>query len=492
MDEMHKFSNLYRNWISLLGTLLGVCALVIDLIMIVMDATHDNLSAYFGLVSYLLIPLFVGACGAVVVLGMILTHFRVKRQGAVPRLPVIDLADRRTVIRLAAFSLVGSVLVMGGIVVAYRAYHFTESVDFCGSVCHTVMKPEHTAFGQSPHANTSCAECHIGSGAQWFVKAKISGLYQVYSVLFNKYHRPIETPIQSLRPAKDTCLACHWPSKFFGSALRIWTHYGSDEKNTPWTIKMLLNIGGGNPAYGRIRGIHWHMEGVNTVEYIATDSKRMVIPWVRVSDQSGKVTVYRTEDKKSRITDQQAASLPRRSMDCMDCHNRPAHPFRSPNELVDLAMSEGRLDSTMPSLKAFGVKVVAAPYKTEEEALAAIEQGLRGKYPGDARLDSTIREIQALYSGNFFPEMKVRWNEYPNHIGHKITAGCFRCHDGDHVSESGKRIPKDCNTCHMILAQGADKELAEVSSSGLEFKHPEDVGDEWKTSRCDTCHTGSP
>jgi len=492
MNDMKKFSGLLRNWISLFGILMGACALLGGLMMVVIDLTQKNLSAYFGLVCYMLLPMSAGACAGLVILGMILTHLRRKRQGYIPQLPVIDLGDRGTIIRIAVFSLISSVFIVGGVVVAYRAYHFTESVEFCGAVCHTVMKPEHTAFKQSPHANTSCAECHIGSGAEWFVKAKISGLYQVYSVLFNKYHRPIETPVQSLRPAKDTCLACHWPSKFFGAVMRTWTHFGSDAKNSPWTIKMLLKIGGGDPAKGQIRGIHWHMEGVNTVEYIASDRKRMVIPWIQVTDQSGKVTVYQTEDKKLRITDEQALKLPKRSMDCMDCHNRPAHTYRSPNELLDSAMAAGRLDSDIPSLKAVTAKLLAAPYKTEAEALSAIERELRMKYPGDARLDATVREVQTIYSGNFFPEMKVSWAEYPNHIGHKITAGCFRCHDGEHVSESGKRISKDCDTCHTILAQGPGKELPEFTSSGLEFKHPEDIGDDWKTARCDTCHTGSP
>lgn len=492
MTEKKKFSELLRNWLSLVGLLMGACALLVGLIMVIVDATQKDLSAYFGLVTYLLIPLFAGACGGLVVLGMILTHYRVKRQGVIPKLPVIDLGDRQTVVRLTLFALLGTILVVGGVVVGYRAYHFTESVEFCGTVCHQVMKPEHTAFQHSPHANTSCAECHIGSGAEWFVKAKISGLYQVYSVLFNKYPRPIETPVQNLRPAKDTCLACHWPEKFFGAVLRTWTYFGQDETNSPWTIKMLLHVGGGNPAHGQIRGIHWHMEGVNTVEYIATDPKRMVIPWVKVTDQSGKVTIFQTEDKKLRIPEEQADELPRRSMDCMDCHNRPAHTYRSPNELLDVAMTAGRLDSTIPTLKAVAAKLLSGSYKTEPEALATIDRELRAKYAGDARLEATIKEVQALYSGNFFPEMKVRWDVYPNHIGHKITPGCFRCHDGEHVSDSGRRISKDCNICHTILAQGPGKDLGVFTSSGLEFKHPEDIGDEWQTARCDSCHTGSP
>ena len=492
MSKQEKLGDLLKNWISLAGIVLGAFAFTTGTVLMIIDAARENLSPYFGILIYLLVPGLIAGSGLLVVLGMVWTRRRIQRLGHIPRLPVIDLGNRQTLLRIALFGLLGGVFVVVSAVATYRTYHFTESVQFCGRVCHQVMKPELTALQQSPHAGSSCTECHIGPGAEWFVKAKISGLYQVYAVLFDKYQRPISTPVDNLRPAKETCLACHWPTKFFGAVLRTWTYYGTDEKNSPWTIKMLLNIGGGNPAHGPIQGIHWHMEGVNTVEYIATDQKRLVIPWVRVTDQLGNVTVYRSENGNTRITDEQAATLPTRRMDCIDCHNRPSHQFRSPNELLDMALSAGRIDDSIPSIKAQGAMLLAATYETQDEALNAIDRELRSKYAGDPRVESAIREIQSIYSANFFPEMKVRWDKYPNHVGHRITPGCFRCHDGAHVSDSGKRISKDCKVCHTILAQGPGKKLAEFTSSGLEFQHPEDIGDDWKTEGCDTCHTGSP
>ncbi|MEI7435791.1 MAG: NapC/NirT family cytochrome c [bacterium] len=492
MHEQGKISSLLRNWVSLSGIFLGVCAITTGTVLMIIDAARENLSPYFGIMVYLMVPAFIAGACLLVIIGMLWTRRRMRRHGYVPHLPVIDLGNRRTLLRIAGFGLLGSIFVVVSAVATYRTYHFTESVQFCGGICHQVMNPEYTAFRQSPHAGSSCTECHIGPGAEWFVKAKISGLYQVYSVLFDKYHRPIETPVRDLRPAKETCMACHWPSKFFGAVLRTWTYYGTDAENSPWTIKMLLNIGGGNPAHGTIKGIHWHMEGVNTVEYVATDRQRLVIPWVRVTDQSGKLTIYRSEDKKNRLTDEQAAMLPTRRMDCIDCHNRPSHQFRSPNELLDMALSAGRIDDSMPSIKAQSAKLLAANYETKDQAIAAIDRELRSKYAADPRVEATIKELQSIYSGNFFPEMKVRWDKYPNHVGHRITPGCFRCHDGAHVSDSGKRISKDCQVCHTILAQGPGKKLAEFTSSGLAFQHPGDIGDDWKTERCDSCHTGSP
>ena len=39
----------------------------------------------------------------------------------------------------------------------------------------SVMEPEYTAYQFSPHARVGCVQCHIGSGASYFVKSKLSG-----------------------------------------------------------------------------------------------------------------------------------------------------------------------------------------------------------------------------------------------------------------------------------------------------------------------------
>ncbi len=492
MSKLDKPASLWRNGITMLGWFLGWALGLLGVVLLGLDLAHGHTSSYVGILIYLVMPMVLGGCAVLVGVGLVWAQRRARRGGREFRLPVIDLGDRRTQWRIFWWGLTGALLLSITLLAGYRAYHFTESVAFCGEVCHQVMQPEYTAFKQSPHAGSSCTECHIGPGAEWFVKAKISGMYQVYSVLCNKFSRPIETPVQNLRPAKETCLTCHWPSKLFEPVLRSWTHYASDETNTPWTIQMLVNVGGGNPAHGPIKGIHWHMEGVNTVEYIATDRQRLAIPWVRVTEQSGKVTVYQSEDQQAQLSAAAADKLPKRRMDCMDCHNRPSHQFRSPNELMDQALTSGRLDATLPALRAEGAKLLASAYPTQAAAQSAIETALRARYATDPRLDATIRELQNIYSSNFFPEMKVSWKAYPNHIGHKLSAGCFRCHDGKHVSESGQRITHDCQICHTILAQGPGKLATEYTVAGQEFRHPEDIGDAWKTERCDTCHTGSP
>ena len=130
----------------------------------------------------------------------------------------------------------------------------------------------------SPHARVACAECHIGKGASWYVRSKLSGTYQVYATLADKYPRPIPTPVKNLRPAQETCEECHWPKKFVGNLEHTFYYFLSDETNTPFTVRMLLNVGGGDPTHGPVGGIHWHMNVGNKIEYIATDEARQKIP----------------------------------------------------------------------------------------------------------------------------------------------------------------------------------------------------------------------
>ena len=194
---------------------------------------------------------------------------------------------------------------------SYKAYEFTESGSFCGQLCHTVMSPEYTAYQLSPHARVACAECHVGAGATWFVKSKLSGSRQVFAAVFNTFPRPIPTPVHNLRPAQETCEQCHWPKKFYGGQLKVFTHYANDEKNTMRQVRMMIKTGGGDPATGAPEGIHWHMNIGNKIDYVAADEKRQVIPYIHVEDLQGRVTEYYAKDSTpQQRSDRQGATPP--------------------------------------------------------------------------------------------------------------------------------------------------------------------------------------
>jgi nitrate/TMAO reductase-like tetraheme cytochrome c subunit len=475
--------SLLRNWLSLTGLVIVIGSLFSFFLLFLLDAMATFSNPYVGILTYIVTPGFT-------MMGLVLTiigALRERRQlhGARGLMPmvVIDLTrprDRRVLGFFIGGSLIFLLLSAMG---SYHTYHFTESVQFCGQTCHTVMQPELVTYQHGPHARVSCTECHIGPGATWFVKAKISGTYQLYATAFDKYPRPIPTPIKNLRPAQETCEQCHWPKKFVGNLERTYNYFLGDETNTPFTLSLLMKVGGADPTHGPEGGIHWHMNVKNKVEYVATDVARQKIPWVRIVDPQGVVTEFRTKGFTN-----DPASFTIRAMDCMDCHNRPAHKYQTPNDAVNLAISLGHIDRTLPWIKTNAVYALTRDFKTETEALQGIATHLAERYPNEPRIRPVIDVVQQLYRDNFFPEMKASWKIYPDNIGHKNWPGCFRCHDGNHKTEDGKRTIKanDCNACHTILAQGGGDELLQLSPAGQAFKHP---GGDYDLT-CYDCHNG--
>lgn len=474
----------FRNWVSLAGFITMLASLFAFLLLFTFDLVRPASNPYVGILTYLVAPTFttIGLC--LVVLGVLLRRRSLPPGSPVGRL-VIDLSRKQDRRILGYFGGGGVLFLLITAVGSYHSYQFTESVTFCGQACHTVMEPEMVTYQHSPHARVACVECHIGPGAEWFVKAKLSGLYQVYATAANKYPRPIPTPIENLRPARDTCEHCHWPEKFSGNIVHTRTHYLSDSANTEYSVSLMLRVGGGNPSRDRVGGIHWHI--ANKVDYLPTDHTRQKIPWVRLTDANGVVTEYRTPSFTNQVD---PAAI--RRMDCMDCHNRPAHVYEKPNEAVDLAISRGLIDRSLPSVRSNATMLLTQAYGTVDEALAKIAEGMTSRYPNEPRSQPAIQALHEIYRHNFFPLMKASWRDYPENIGHKDWPGCVRCHDDKHASADGQRVIgfKNCNSCHLILSQGTADQLNQPSLTGQEFNHPLDPYE--PEFMCNDCHTGGP
>ena len=344
----------------------------------------------------------------------------------------------------------------------YRAYHYMESTQFCGQFCHTVMNPEHTAYENSPHSRVSCVECHIGAGADWFVKSKISGARQLLAVAASTYPTPITTPVHGLRPARETCEECHRPELFHGDKLSVTKRFLPDEANTPVHDVLLMKIGSAGDRVQSSHGIHWHVAPENKITYRSTDHTRMVIPEIILTEADGRQTVFRTEDADE-LLNETALEGEMREMDCIDCHNRPSHIYLTPDDALDRKLAEGDIPAELPFIKRQGIELITASYETADQARATITAKLnawyRDKYPELVTakpnlLEAAVQGVVAAYSENVFPAMKVEWGTYTNHISHgpDFDIGCFRCHDDLHESPEGKTISADCNTCHTLLA----------------------------------------
>ncbi|HKK71657.1 MAG TPA: NapC/NirT family cytochrome c [Candidatus Krumholzibacteria bacterium] len=481
--------SLFANPISVVGLWIAGVSFVVTLLLMAIEMTSSSHNPYLGIITFVVLPVFMGLGIVVAIFGALRERRRRARGEDDAHWPVLDLNAARQRRALAWISAAAVVFLGLSAFGSLKAYEYTETNEFCGTVCHTVMEPEYTAYQHSAHSRVPCVDCHIGPGAEWFVRSKISGAYQVYAVAADVYPRPIHTPIKNLRPSQDTCENCHWPQKFFGDTYITRNYYLTDEENSHTRLDLMLRVGGGDGREGPREGIHWHMNIANDIEYVAADERRQKIDWFRVTRLDGSVSTYVREG--SGLPHDEPPEGEVRSMDCIDCHNRPSHRFLPPQVAMNAAMARGEISTDLAGIKGLGVEILEDEYQSKDEALEVIETTLRDEY-ADADhaglVAPAVRAIQEIYRVNYFPQMKTNWKAFPENTGHMWAPGCFRCHNGDHVNEAGESLTRDCNACHVILAEQPPQGDQMMSLVGVDFQHPEDIGELWRDMSCVECH----
>jgi hypothetical protein len=430
---------LTRNPISLTGAAITTASGVLVVTLFTLELFGMHGGAYSGIIAYLILP-------AIFVLGLLLIPIGILRERqqvrraaargeAEPSFPVIDLNLSRTRTRLLIFVLLTALNIVILSTATYKGVEVMESTAFCGQACHSVMQPEFDAYQDSPHSRVKCVSCHIGPGANWFVKSKLSGTWQVVSVNLGLYPRPIPTPVHALRPARETCEQCHWPLKFVGDRLTVYTHYGNDEANTEMKTVLLLRVGG---LLGReSQGIHWHVDPGIEIRY-RSDESRDTIYDVEMTAADGTVKLYTVDDAPEE--NPEAGPDEWRVMDCMDCHNRPSHAFELQEREVDAALAAGRMPRTLPYIRREGVAALQHEYASHDEARAGIASAIEVFY-GESYPELAAQESEAIAeAGRVLGDIYTSFD------------GCFRCHDDLHATEDGEVISQDCETCHTLLA----------------------------------------
>jgi len=471
-----NFGETLKNWtrlLFLLGqnslTLAGAVLTTSSAVTLIAFWVYDVIipgppHPYIGILLFLILP-GVFLIGLILIpTGIVLRRRRLRAGSQLgDSYPQIDLHQPmvRHGLLLVGVATFLNVLIFG--TASFRGVTYMDSTQFCGQTCHTVMTPEFTAYQGSPHAHVECVGCHIGPGAGWFVRSKLSGVRQVFAVTLHTYSRPIQAPVKYLRPARETCEQCHWPQRFTGDKFVVKTTYKEDEKNTPQTTVLLMKIGG-RTWQGAV-GIHGrHLNEGSRIQYISIDDKRQVIPVVYYTDDSGKQVEYVSSEIKT--TKQQLDAGEHRSMDCVDCHNRPTHAFDLPENAVNREMAGGQISTDLPYIRKEALELLKVEYPDRETARQQITEGVnafyRTKYPSvyDSRralVQQAAGSVSEIYLRNIFPEMKMTWGVHPSNIGHNDSPGCFRCHDGSHASADGKVIANDCDTCHSVLAMDEEK-----------------------------------
>lgn len=455
-----------KSKVSLVGAFITTVVFPVLLGAIILDQLGYVTNAYYGFFIYMILgPAFIFGL-VLVFLGVF--YFKGSREVQIFTMDYLreQVSDPARFLRVKKLIALGVILTMVNIgvvsLLAYSGYHYMESVEFCGQFCHTVMNPEYTTYKRSPHSSVACVECHIGSGAKWFAKSKLSGTRQLVAVALDTYPRPIKTPVHGLRPARETCEACHRPELFHGEKLVVREHTLDDESNTKTNTVLMMKVGSAGDRAVSSHGIHWHVSAENTITYTSNED-RTVIPEVTLLRADGTSTVFRSSVKVAGETAEHDEPKVR-TMDCLDCHNRPSHIYLSAEQAINLKFEEGKISRELPFIKREAMNAVSKDYKSDAEARNGIATALQTFYQQNypeimkekqSQFLQAIAGAQAAYAENVFPDMKIGWSNYSSMLQHgpDFDKGCFRCHDGEHKSDTGEVISSDCDNCHAILAE---------------------------------------
>ena len=459
------FATVTGNPVSLAGSAITTVSAFLFLLLFGIHVVSEHGSSpYLGILSFLILPGIFVLGLALIPVGLWQTRRRrlqaLAEDDPAAEFSVIDFnkpSTRKSALVFVAATGINALILGIG---TYKGVEVMESTQFCGTACHKVMDPEYTTYKRSPHARVKCVECHIGPGANWFVKSKLSGSWQLVSVAFDLYPRPIAVPVHNLRPARETCEQCHWPNKFVGDRFKVNTHFQEDEANTEVKTVLVIKVGGRQS--GKSHGIHWHVDPDHVVRYRA-DDKRQSIYEVEMVAKDGTKQSWRSP---AADTPEGQKATEWRTMDCVDCHNRPTHIYRAPELELDAALFDKRIDTTLPFVRREGLKALQAEYASADAARAGIAKAIgdfyRQGYPQvatekAAQVDAAGKALGDIWAWNVFPQMNIKWGTYKNHLGHtadmSTEVGCFRCHDEQHATKDGRTVSQDCATCHSLLAQ---------------------------------------
>jgi nitrate/TMAO reductase-like tetraheme cytochrome c subunit len=464
---LRLIAKLWTNWITLLGTAIATTAALGTLLLLFSDV-GGSANPYVTAILLVSLP-------GLFVLGLFLIPIGLlwqRRRGAAPgevETAIYGVLQNKTVARSVGFvilvSFVNIAIVAGA---GERLTKHASSTPFCGTTCHTPMEPEWVAYQRSPHAQVACVDCHVGHGVVANIKAKINGVNQLVGVVTNEYSRPVPSPIQHMRKAVETCGGCHSAEKYWGAKDKLYPNFKDDQANTPSFDAMRLFVGGRNPITRKMEGIHSHADPNKSISYEMVGEGRTRMGKLTVTENGKVVAEYARKEEKGTVAGT-------RTMDCLDCHNHPAHQLDlGVARAVNDAMYVGALERSVPFAVAVSRAVLTAANPPREGAAEYFKKAVAEAYKKDHADETPAPEAMAkiadtlteLYLRNIFPDMKVTWGTYPSEGDHrdaKDQHGCFRCHDSDYEAvklADGRKAKLDraCDTCHAALATEANPE----------------------------------
>ena len=132
---------------------------------------------------------------------------------------------------------------------------------------------------------------------------------------------------------------------------------------------------------------------------------------VEYTDANGRSTVYSSQSDKATTE-----GLTIREMDCIDCHNRPSHPFELPDRALNQALAAGAIPALLPFIKKQAMEVIQRSYPSRDVAAQRIPSTIEAFYcycypdvyrQSGSQVRKAAQGVLNVYRSNVFPDMKV-------------------------------------------------------------------------------------
>jgi hypothetical protein len=214
-----KLKYSYRNWITIIGALIAIINLLLIIVLFIMSTVLGKNATYLGLFIYIILPGFLLLGLIMMPVGIMISRKRAAgiARDEKKRFPSVDLNNPKHRKAFIGFTIATVIILFLSTYGSFEAYHLTESVEFCGTLCHKVMEPEYTAYQNSSHANVACVE-DCTRFMPWQQKH-----------IRHPLKRPSMTCVRQEKHAKDaTGLRNSIPENF-------------SQKNTTWQIRLTLS-----------------------------------------------------------------------------------------------------------------------------------------------------------------------------------------------------------------------------------------------------------
>jgi hypothetical protein len=185
--------------------------------------------------------------------------------------------------------------------------------------------------------------------------------------------------------------------------------------------------------------------------------------WVELTTPDGEARIYTRDGEE--LPPPEALEARARTMDCIDCHNRPTHLFEVPSNALDEELTARPELVELPFYKREALAAIEEEYPSHDAGVEAVREAVlayyRSSHPEVWRSRQSVVETGAevaagVYGRSVFPEMSTNWETHPNHIGHEQSPGCWRCHDEELATADGEHVISiDCEQCHVFLVEGS-------------------------------------